>query len=108
MCREGRAPRRSRPGRVPSEGVVVRPARGHALLHHRAMRHAGYPIQEVRAQKERNRKAGFKGNTGACMQSWSRRQPCAGMRNEDPPPPMAPRESLKLHSAHGAARGTAN
>jgi hypothetical protein len=29
-----------------TEGLVVRPAAGHALMHHRAMRHAAYPISQ--------------------------------------------------------------
>ena len=31
-------------GRSGTEGIVVRPATGHGLIHHRAMRHAAYPI----------------------------------------------------------------
>ena len=33
-------------GAIASEGLVVRPGVGHALMHHRAMRHAAYPIDE--------------------------------------------------------------
>ena len=29
-----------------SEGLVVRPGIGHAIVHHRAMRHAAYPIMK--------------------------------------------------------------
>ena len=32
-------------GRSASEGIVVRPSIGHAIMHHRAMRHAGFPIE---------------------------------------------------------------
>lgn len=33
-------------GAESTEGLVVRPGAGHALMHHRAMRHAAYPISQ--------------------------------------------------------------
>jgi hypothetical protein len=45
----------------------VRPARGHALLHHRAMRHAGYPIQEVRAHTHTHTHTETDTQSGPCL-----------------------------------------